>query len=307
MTDLGRDTEDIKLCYFGGSGGFLLLHLLLLSDQFACKFVVNKQTENLSIDKIIERQWNITNPRHWKSLEVWPDNRATLNSDIQRKIYLFCFSAERLPKFWGVDQFSGKQLFLYTDAASHRALAAYKRAYPFIDGLARYPSFVSYYRYHLQLWRKHYADIRDASWPDICTGPNGFRNLPEHCRRELLSNPFTVQSLTFPKVDKINKEHQDRLLNSWHVEDQGILPDGTIVAAHVAEAFNESDMQIRLSDLLQNLNILESITGVPINQRQISLSDKWISLHPPEILQKLNISSEKISSPRSSAGRALDL
>jgi hypothetical protein len=67
--------NELSIGYSGGSGGFLLLHLLLLSDQYHVKFKDNK-----TFDEAFEKQWKITNPNQWKSLETWPDNLQTYNS-----------------------------------------------------------------------------------------------------------------------------------------------------------------------------------------------------------------------------------
>ena len=70
--------------YCGGSGGFIFLHFLLLSEQYYCSFGNNQ----ISLDEIIKNQWNIKNNFTWKKTEVWPSNVDTINSDKQLcKIY----------------------------------------------------------------------------------------------------------------------------------------------------------------------------------------------------------------------------
>ena len=77
--------KELTIQYAGGSGGFLLLHLVLLSGKYQCKF-----RSDQVFDKFFKDQWNITDHARWKMGEVWPDNRATLESSIDNKVYLIC-------------------------------------------------------------------------------------------------------------------------------------------------------------------------------------------------------------------------
>ena len=73
---------DLSLFYFGGSGGFLLLHLLLMSGKF---YAAGVDINNL------EQQWDILDPAKWKDNEVWPDNAATTSSVTDKtKLYFNC-------------------------------------------------------------------------------------------------------------------------------------------------------------------------------------------------------------------------
>ena len=73
---------DLSLFYFGGSGGFLLLHLLLMSGKF---YAAGIDINNL------EQQWNISDPSKWKDQEVWPKNLLTSRAVSDKtKLYFNC-------------------------------------------------------------------------------------------------------------------------------------------------------------------------------------------------------------------------
>ena len=113
--------ESIVLLYSGGSGGFFLLHLLLLSGKFYTSFFNDK-----SINDAIESQWNITNPDNWKHSETWPDNQATQRTTTDcHKLYFYCLLPElsQMPELR-----SSKYLVLYTDISSQLELAYFKKA-----------------------------------------------------------------------------------------------------------------------------------------------------------------------------------
>jgi hypothetical protein len=54
--------NNLSIGYSGGSGGFLLLHLLLLSDQYHVEFKDNKL-----FAEAFAQQWKIIDPNQWKT------------------------------------------------------------------------------------------------------------------------------------------------------------------------------------------------------------------------------------------------
>lgn len=262
-TDLTN--SNVKLCYFGGSGGFILLHLLLLSDQFYCSFATDKSTT-----EIIKHQWNVTDSDEWKSTEIWADNLNTQSAVVnKRKLFFFCN-----PTIKKISQFDGATVFLYADSQTQTSMALYKKAHIFI---IRDSCWVSFYRKKLQQWQQHYNNIKDVDWPS-CTGPNGFRNLPDCIRQEVLTDPHTEQCLNIASFD-IN----------YHVRNNEKLPNGDTVLPEVFDFFKHADVSIKLSNVISNLNVLSKITGVAVNQQQIDLRNHWISLHPTQLLHDAGI------------------
>lgn len=271
-TDLTN--SDVKLCYFGGSGGFILLHLLLLSDQFHCSFATDKSTT-----EIIKHQWNVSDPDEWKSTEIWPDNLNTQSAVVnKRKLFLLCN-----PTIEEISQFTGATVFLYADAQTQVNMALYKRAHWF-----RRPDdwhWVPFYRKKLQQWRRHYNNIKDVDWPS-CTGPNGFRNLPDRIRQEVLADPYTERCLN---IASFNAKHPVPSNINYLLRNNKKLPNGDVVLTKVFNFFKRADVSINLSNVISDLNVLSEITGVAVNQKQIDLRNHWISLHPTQLLHDAGI------------------
>ena len=114
--------NDISLNYFGGSGGFLLLHLLLLSDQYHCSFY-----NNVSFDRAFKQQWQVDSGVHWKDQETWPDPVATQSSDTTLpRIYFNC-NPDTIENIVDTD----RKICLWTDLPSQIELCIYKQAYWF--------------------------------------------------------------------------------------------------------------------------------------------------------------------------------
>jgi len=272
--------QDIKLCYFGGSGGFFLLHLLLYSRKFVCQF-----DNTLNLDQIIEIQWNITNPHAWKSTEFWPNNLATKQLKTKKsKIYFFCN-----PIIDEVDKFPGKTVLLYTDKTSQIELSYFKRAFIFYND----NNYVADYRSQLRTWQQHYNNIKDPSWPK-CYGPQSFKNLPHHIKEELWENPYTHQYLDIKKFGLRGRTEQEQL-TIYHKNkcDSGLfLSNGTEVLPPVKNFYSFADTTIKLQNVVKDLNTLSTLTNLPVNQSQIDLKNKWISLHPIWLLEKIDLATE---------------
>jgi hypothetical protein len=271
---------DIKLCYFGGSGGFILLHLLLLSKSFSCVF---KDHIDLNLNDIIKKQWAVRDHVSWKQTEIWPANELTEKIP-GRKIYFFCN-----PDVEVVRQLDSITVFLYTDVLSHLKLAYYKRAYLFSK--PKIHSYVQYYRKHLSLFRNHYNNIKDPRWPS-CSGPKKLKCLDSQIQSEVLSDPYTATLLSFPRYTEYLKnlekplsvsEIQSSILNAKR------LPDGTKVLNEVFDFFPHADITLKLQDVINDLSLLSKITNKTTNLQQIKLKNHWISLHPFDLLDDIGI------------------
>ena len=107
----------ISSFYYGGSGGFLLLHSLLLTDQFYADGYDEKTLNDLSI-------WKISNNLNWKNHEIWPNNLKTSEYQTNKiKLYHHCNDDIN----WQLHQ--GTRVLLYTDLETQLALAKYKNAW----------------------------------------------------------------------------------------------------------------------------------------------------------------------------------
>jgi len=159
----------ISLNYYGGSGGFFALWVLILGSDYECVFEEDKSTT-------MDKHWDIKD--RWKSSECWPDNDATEKSNINNKVLFVCSPTD---DEW--DNNPNPQILIYTDFDTHMALAEFKHAFVF----------------NKPYWLKEHADrcfnimynnIKDKSWPDV-TGFDDYSTLPEYIQEELDINPET--------------------------------------------------------------------------------------------------------------------
>lgn len=119
---------DTSIMYFGGSGGFFLLHMLMLSNKFFCEPLTDFQA-------VFEKQWDIKNPSNWKLSETRPNNASTAAAQTNlNKLFLHCNNGPGPGPGW--HRHPGTKVLLYTDIHTQLALAEYKHAWCF------HPSYV---------------------------------------------------------------------------------------------------------------------------------------------------------------------
>ena len=121
---------DINLFYHGGAGGFYLFYQLLLTGEFDCMLDVKSKGviayEPSIAKRLIDEQYSASELEHWKKVEHWPDNDATLIMATSKR-RLFMNASEE--KEWL--KYPGKTLYLYTDHKTQLRLASAKRAFYF--------------------------------------------------------------------------------------------------------------------------------------------------------------------------------
>jgi hypothetical protein len=116
-------SKDLNIIYYGGSGGFYLLHQLLISKEFICFF-----HKEVNYDTIRFKNFNINSLNEWKNSEIIPDNviTAQLKTKI-KKIYFHNNDVDEWTKY------SGKKILLYTDLKSQLRLCYAKKAGIFLN------------------------------------------------------------------------------------------------------------------------------------------------------------------------------
>jgi hypothetical protein len=259
---------NLKIGYSGGSGGFLLLHLLLLSGQYHTEF-----KENKTFAQAFEQQWKITNPDHWKSSETWPDNSQTYNTtSLLNKIYFFCNPCNTSD----LGHYPGSTVILYTDYASQQRLAYYKKAHWYYKKDRPGFDFIKfvYYRTLLKNWRTHYQNIKDPTWPE-CASFRKIDQLPDPIKNEVLANPYTT--------DYLNYQYKAPVENYQNC----------LVYKEIMPVLKSADVAIKLQDLVNsNGEILSELFPIPpMNKQQLELLHIWKNLHPKDLLDKIGISS----------------
>jgi len=255
------------LQYSGGSGGFLLLHLLLLTDKFYTAF-----TRNIPLDQIIQEHWNIKSLDQWKNTEIWPDIQITLDARVNvDKIYLTCNPFE-VNYNTVLKELVYKKIVIYTDYQSQLLLARCKKAnIPFFGHPGQNLKYIRFKKV-LNHWKDHYANIKDPSWPK-CLSVRHIDRLPENIQKELLADPFTKYFLNFK------------------YQDPSAYFNNELVHEPMIPYLKSADVVVKLQDLVNsNGKILETLFDIPkINNKQLALLKKWKQHHTNELLTSIGI------------------
>lgn len=262
--------KDFNLFYSGGSGGFLLLHLLLLSGRYHVVF-----KNDVPMKTALARQWQIDDHESWKKTESWPDNEKTFHSQSKlTKIYFYCnpdavFDLSDSYYQGNFGEYSDLSVGLYTDYSSQVTLAKYKRALYFGQTDTVINQKFSTLREILKTWQAHYNNVRDPSWPK-CNSFRKIDQLPAAIQQELMNNPHTQKFLDF-------EYHSDYQGQEVFL---GILP-----------LLKSANVTIKLQDLVNHTqNTLNQVFGIGrLNDQQQNLIEHWKTLHPKDMLITLGI------------------
>lgn len=269
--------KHLKLSYSGGSGGFLLFHLLLLSGKFYAAFENNE-----SINSIIDKQWNVTDHLKWKQSETWPDNLATLSAATSLdRLYLIC-NPDQLdnPDRGRMTFLTAKNLMLYTDIDSQIELAYYKKANWFFNDCSSSLK-IAVFRKIIQEWNRQLAIVKkDPNWPsNVNTRP--INGLHKKIQQELQDSKYTHTHLLLKKFADCS------FISIGNYEKD-------LVNLSILPFLQNADVVVKLQDLVNsNGTVLENLLGIPpINEQQRDLIDHWKKLHPPDLLKKIAINSD---------------
>ena len=249
--------------YRGGSGGFVFLHFLMLSECYYTNFV------NHSVSEVIDHQWNIKNISQWKYTEIWPSNFDTINtaSDLPKVLY-FCNPS--------ISEFENTQQSLFvTFKQSYNDIK--DLSWPDIDSFDDFIALpeniktemltvsgtyniLDYYQTKYKLFKIWlYTDFNSQN--ELAWHKNAY---------------YYCKDLATQKITDIKKHS-----SVWENE---------LVDNHALYFLNHSDIQIKLQDwindpeLLVELKLIELVTPA-----QIDLIDRWKKLHPPELLKLIGI------------------
>jgi hypothetical protein len=114
--------DDLNIYYIGGSGGFYLMHQLLMTGKYWCSF--GEKFNHLTIDEVRTYTFN-TDRKSWKDNEIWPKNAETAAHTTElRKLYLF-------NNMWGFsdwEKYNGIKLALSMDERSWLRMTSAKGA-----------------------------------------------------------------------------------------------------------------------------------------------------------------------------------
>lgn len=249
-------TQDINLMYYGGSGGFFCLHLLLLTEKYNCIFDGDVQ----DFDIIFQKQWNITDVSNWKKSETWPHNNKTYNSTLPNKIYYKCN-----PTLEDTTRYPGKKIILYTDFDTQLCLAATKKASWFSQNET--------IEDHQNTWfLVLYNNIKDQSWP-VCTSIDNFNSLPQFIKNECMSQPNFDTIFDQQKFTTMFWNQKKILYNNEYI----------FVDLKNTIDIDQADIKVKLQDLIKSKGqILFEQLGITGNKKTNNFVDTYIELHTPE-------------------------
>jgi hypothetical protein len=248
---------DVYLGYRGGSGGFLLLHLLLCSGEYHVSF-----EDGLTFDDAIDIQWQITDTMRWKNNEVWPDRHETMVKD------------SPLPR-----------IFYYCNPD------------------------ISEYFFPQKYIVNSYQRCKDPSWPNV-EDFESYSRLPKYIRDECeiqhglgpLSRRYTMHKKFVWLYTDIDTQHELAFYKKahWYWQqpekpkqvDAHETYNNTPVEVEALPFLQRCDTVLYLQHLIKNPGILIDQGLIKsVNARQTQLIEKWLSLHPRELLQKINLDS----------------
>jgi hypothetical protein len=267
-------TNDVTIFYFGASGGFFALYMLLLSKQYQCVFN-NGSTNAFDIK---DSQWNITDVAKWKDSEIWPNNVETLHANFSvNKVYFVCnpdplFLTGPGPAPNGYTRLPGKKLLLYTDLETQWYLAKTKRAYWFQDGrelngsgpIWKNPEFMQ------KQLQYRYSNARLPGWPD-CNTFEEFYRLPQEIQNECREHHHLWEVLDYEKFDN----------NDYFPT--GVEYQGNMIYKRAAEFMDGMDVVVKLQDIIRTKGrALYDPLGLAPSADAIKFIIQYLSLHTPE-------------------------
>lgn len=249
---------DLHLGYVGGSGGFLALHLLLLSDCYNCCI-------DGPINEVVDRQWHIPDAKLWKSKEVWPNNEKTTVEFINHRLFFHC--NPELAE-WQVQV--NRKVLVYTDLKSQLALSKYKNAWVFHPDIDQQTQTLDY------CFETFYSSIKDPAWPE-CKTISQASKLPSAIQQELQGHSDFHELVKATDWDEwFLSKHEH-----WKLNNQTVYSDCVPLAQC-------SDIVIDLKDIVKTHGAALLIPlNLPMTAQHRMLVDRWLALHSSEIIEQL--------------------
>jgi hypothetical protein len=248
--------KDITLNYFGGSGGYFALHLLLLTDQYHCIF----EGEEQDFKQIFQNQWNIR--EKWKDSEIHPDNNKTFISNIVNKLYFCCN-----PTLTELDKFPSKKIILYTDIETQMVLAKYKNAYLYTRPEDAVNNIIK------QQFIMQYDSVRADNWP-IVDQLTDFNLLSDDIKQECAS----IFQINNPMGYRFPSGEHDLL--DCYKHNMSVLYKDDLIFNYILPFIQKADIVVKLQDLIKtNGEVLFNQLGILGNSKIKDFIDMYIQLH----------------------------
>ena len=269
---------DVTICYYGGSGGFFCLYLLLLSNQYKCFF----EDGTHSAYETKSAHWDIKEVAQWKSGEIWPDNHQTARANFEvNKVFFLCnpLPITHVPgeQVNMVAKFAGKKILLYTDLATQWHLAKTKRAYWFQLGKQHNGKGTNWHtpEYQQEQIQIQYNNIKKPEWPTVTTLAD-FNALPQAIKDVCILEHSMWEVVDIGKFDEPG------------YFPPGVEYKGDLVYKKVVDVIPQMDIVIKLQDLIKTQGrILFDQLGISSNAETQKFLIYYLSLHNAEQLKFL--------------------
>jgi hypothetical protein len=265
--------KDLSLHYAGGSGGFIALHLILLTKKYFCSFLdtpfINEKNFDKNFAKIMDDHWNISSLNSWKLSEWQPVNENTeIASTSRNKIFFHCSNY--------ICEHNAETILIYTDIKSQNSLAKLKKSYWY----TAIPSPT-----HRLIWQNYYNSIKAEHWGEDADLTVDFNSLPKYQQDEILAiMPAEPKPVRFARDEPVNL-NEDAILTNYIELDNGIR-----VLPAVADFYKKADHKILLQDIINTKGkALTDSLNIEHNEEQVKLVNRWISLHPADFLPSIGI------------------
>lgn len=267
-------SNDVTIFYFGASGGFFALYMLLLTKQYQCCF----KNGDTDVFKVKESQWNVNDVSKWKYTEIWPDNVKTLTSTFTaNKVFFVCnpdpiFLSQPGEFIRTYEDFPGKKILLYTDLQTQWHLAKTKRAYWFQPGRELDGSGPQWKtdEFMQEQFRYRYDNAKLPSWPE-CPTVEQFYSLPKDIQDKCIIDNHFWELLDYKKFDDpaycpIGVEH-----------------NGETIYKRAADFMTGMDVIVKLQDIINTKGraLLDPL-GVQSTPDTVKFVIQYLSLHTPD-------------------------
>ena len=252
MTNVANNKQIYRVGYRGGSGGFIFLHFLMLSEEWSSHgYHYNDQYPDF--DSIVKHQWNITNHNLWKQNEVWASNYMALATKSDLKKSLFYCNPCKL-------SFYNRDFDLFRTWCHDSIKDRNWPSVTTIDEFDTIPSAECYIKSSINLiWL--YTDIESQN--------------------ELSYFKKAYFYYSKPAREKIINFHNCELSQTWNNQ---------LVDRQAVYFLENSSIQIKLQDWINDPGwLIQHGLLDRINQKQVDLLTHWKKLHPAELLQKIGI------------------
>lgn len=273
--------QDLNVFYGGGCGGFYFFHQLLLCDRHWAKLELLALQKRAIVNSLTEQQQQRLRTTRKRFFDIWapgcpsyPDYFGDQKPIPPHIAEIYHSAALEDPA--NFEDFPGTWSLARDLAIEHQwsitRHSEWKRNELPVDNIN--PSMEKewqYYQYLPQHYRRAYL---------ICNAVNQWAALPGFKVAVFTDIRSQFALCKFKKALTFTNETEDQLPYMYE-----IWQDQYQVKGDLIESLQQAQYRVRLQDFVNNQ---EQFLG-PMNSAQQALRQRWIDLHPPELLKTIGI------------------